>query len=103
MATGNAACATTSNVWPECQTYAKLRSNNHAMSMAANADLLANACRAAAACELDEAGTRAGGPESQELAETLDPPLYAMEDIMAMLAFRDVAKCADAGSAPISN
>ena len=50
-----------------------------------DADLEAEAWRAAAACEMEEAGTPAGGAESQKLAETLTAPLYGMDAILADL------------------
>ena len=53
------------------------------------ADLEGEAWRAAAAWEIDEAGTPVGGLESQGLAEALNPPLYGMEAIMAGTAYEE--------------
>ena len=48
---------------------------------------------------MDEAGTRAGGPESQELADALNLPVYGMEAVMAGTPYWKHAEAADAGSA----
>ena len=73
---------------------AEVREQQRERAAMANADLEAEAWRAAAACEMEEAGTPAGELESQEPAEASRcgaeaAPFYGMEAIMAGAAYTE--------------